>query len=56
MIRNDQTLSEEGTEKIYCIKRKLCGNDYNPEEYLSVNDQVDRLIDDATNDVYLCQC
>lgn len=27
MIRNDQTLSEEGTEKIYWIKRKLYGND-----------------------------
>jgi len=32
MIKNDQTLSEEGTEKISCIKRKLYGNDYNPDE------------------------
>lgn len=49
-------MTQEGFKQLEWIKQKLNGNDYDSDVYLSVEQQVDNLIKDATNDVYLCQC
>lgn len=38
------------------VQHKLTGRDFNPDVALSVNDQVGRLIEQATSFENLCQC
>ncbi|KAL7080367.1 hypothetical protein ACQ4LE_000271 [Meloidogyne hapla] len=46
----------EDNEAISRVKAKLCGRDFNPFESISVPEQVDRLIEQATMNDNLCQC
>ncbi|KAF7639171.1 hypothetical protein Mgra_00001404 [Meloidogyne graminicola] len=46
----------EDNEAINRVKAKLCGRDFNPFEAISVSEQVDRLIEQATMNDNLCQC
>lgn len=38
------------------VKQKLTGNDFNSQEAISVQTQIDLLIQQATNNENLCQC
>jgi hypothetical protein len=44
------------SEAINRVKAKLCGQDFNPFVEISVAEQVDRLIEQATLNDNLCQC
>lgn len=44
------------SEAINRVKSKLCGRDFNPYVEIAVDEQVDRLIEQATLPDNLCQC
>lgn len=44
------------SEALSRVKTKLCGRDFNPYVEISVPEQVDRLIEQATMNDNLCQC
>eukprot|EP01155_Anaeramoeba_flamelloides_P010974 Anaeramoba_flamelloidesa326854_59.p1 GENE.a326854_59~~a326854_59.p1 ORF type:complete len:975 (+),score=216.26 a326854_59:235-3159(+) len=52
----DQSLNEEALKVIERISNKLTGRDFNKNETLSINNQVDRLIQQSTSNENLSQC
>lgn len=50
-VRNERALSVYNR-----VQHKLTGRDFNPEVELPVNQQVDKLITQATSLENLCQC
>jgi len=49
-------LNEKAVNVIERVSAKLRGKDFSPKEVLTVPEQVQRLIDQATSHENLCQC
>lgn len=49
-MRNDRAL-----QVIDRVRRKLTGRDFKASETLEVKQQVEKLVDEATNTLHLCQ-
>lgn len=52
----EQGLNKKALDIVQRVRDKLTGRDFNPKDCLSVKDQVDLLICQATNNQNLCQC
>ena len=52
----EETLNQRAVAAIQRVRDKLCGHDFGKGERLNVPDQVERLIQQATSNVNLCQC
>ena len=51
-----EALNKKALDIVQRVRDKLTGRDFNPKECLSVTEQVDLLICQATNNENLCQC
>ena len=51
-----EALNKKALDIVQRVRDKLTGRDFNPKECLSVKEQVDLLICQATNNENLCQC
>jgi hypothetical protein len=51
-----EALNKKALDIVQRVRDKLTGRDFNPKDCLSVEEQVDLLICQATNNENLCQC
>jgi FKBP12-rapamycin complex-associated protein len=54
--QQSEGLNKKALDIVQRVRDKLTGRDFNPKDCLSVKDQVDLLICQATNNENLCQC